>query len=103
MPNYISYKDFPDFFDKGRPKCSEVDPDIFFPEPDQPNAGATIREAKRVCETCPYLEECREWAISHGEMGIWGGTTETERRRLLRQRAARRETYSYTLPISVRK
>ncbi|MGC8465349.1 MAG: WhiB family transcriptional regulator [Acidimicrobiales bacterium] len=43
-------------------------------------------QAKRVCARCSVRAECLAWAISHEEMsGVWGGTTELERRTLLRQ------------------
>lgn len=68
--------------------CLGVDPDLFFPE-----RGASTREAKEVCRGCGVREECLEYALESGEkIGIWGGMSERERRRLRRQRAiARRE------------
>jgi hypothetical protein len=37
------------------------------------------REAKLICNECPVLETCREYARRNDELGIWGGETETER------------------------
>lgn len=31
---------------------------------------------------------CREWAIENKEFGVWGGTTEKERKRIRRMRKA---------------
>jgi Transcription factor WhiB len=49
-------------------------------------------EAKRVCHTggegdapCPWLELCFAKAFSFGAKGVWGGTTEYERRTLKRR------------------
>lgn len=70
--------------------CLGVDPDLFFPE-----RGASIREAKEVCRGCIARLACLEYALINREkFGIWGGLSERERRRILRQRniAARKVT-----------
>jgi WhiB family redox-sensing transcriptional regulator len=62
--------------------CRGLDPAIFYPASDD-DAGP----AKAICATCPVREACLEYALAHRERdGIWGGATEKERRRLLRQR-----------------
>lgn len=62
--------------------CLGVDPDLFFPE-----RGASTREAKEVCRGCIVRLDCLEYALSNGEkFGIWGGLSERERRRMMRQR-----------------
>ena len=76
--------DYPDFFQKGDPNCVHSDPDFFFPEAGTTFAVAHTRMAKEICSTCPYLAECLEWALKADEIGIWGGTTEAERRRMKR-------------------
>ena len=66
--------------------CLGVDPDLFFPE-----RGASTREAKDVCKGCVVRQVCLEFALIKGEkFGIWGGTSERERRRIRRQRALAR-------------
>jgi WhiB family redox-sensing transcriptional regulator len=38
--------------------------------------------AKALCDTCPVLTSCREWAVTSGiPWGLVGGMTETERQR----------------------
>lgn len=37
------------------------------------------RIAKKICEECPSMLQCREYARSSGEMGFWGGESEDER------------------------
>ncbi|ASR85937.1 WhiB family transcription factor [Mycobacterium Phage Niklas] len=61
--------------------CAQVDPEIFFPE-----QGGSVREAKRVCGRCPVTDECLDRALSlpSNPTGVWGGTTERERRRMIR-------------------
>lgn len=80
---FFSAIGFPKFSGKGNPSCSEVDPEIFFPE-----MGRTFNNnaAKQICNSCVYKPECLEWAMNSSEDGIWGGTTERERRALKRHR-----------------
>jgi WhiB family redox-sensing transcriptional regulator len=64
--------------------CKGLEPDIFYPEPDD-DEGAI--EAKAICGQCPVKELCLEHALTYREKdGVWGGATERERRRILRQR-----------------
>lgn len=37
------------------------------------------RWLRQICLTCPVLQDCREYAISHETWGFWGGLTATER------------------------
>ncbi|MEN3314529.1 MAG: WhiB family transcriptional regulator, redox-sensing transcriptional regulator, partial [Acidimicrobiaceae bacterium] len=44
-------------------------------------------EAKGICGACSVREQCLEYALANREAdGVWGGATERERRRILRQR-----------------
>lgn len=58
-------------------------PDInFFPE-----RGEDPRPAQNVCATCPVATECLQDALGRGalgDIGIWGGTTGEDRRRIRR-------------------
>lgn len=48
-----------------------------------PNHKSGAQRAKRICEQCPVIDRCRQYALDHNERhGIWGATTENERRRL---------------------
>jgi hypothetical protein len=62
----------------------------WFPGPDL----AATAAAKAVCETCPALSACREWAIAQEPplYGIWGGLTENERRQVRRSRRQKVDT-----------
>lgn len=54
--------------------CRGCDPDLFFPDPDDPNARALQKDAESVCATCPVIVKCAEYALSNGEKnGTWGG------------------------------
>lgn len=58
----------------GSQTCAQVDWFIFFPE-----KGGTNADAKKMCASCPWLDECRNYAIWHQVVGIWGGTSARER------------------------
>lgn len=65
-----------------RAACRGVDPDIFYPSADE-----EAEEAKSICRVCPVREPCLEYALLNRERdGVWGGATERERRRIIRQR-----------------
>jgi WhiB family transcriptional regulator, redox-sensing transcriptional regulator len=62
--------------------CRGLDPEIFYPETDE-----RAEVAKQVCGTCTVQETCLEFALQGREKeGVWGGATEKERRRIIRQR-----------------
>ena len=64
-------------------RCRGVDPTVFYPVSDEDEA----LEAKQICATCPVRVACLEYALAAREKhGVWGGATERERRRMLRQR-----------------
>lgn len=63
---------------QGQARCLEVDPEIFFPE-----RGGSSKAARAVCNDCPVRIECLRYALKNREQfGIWGGTSERERRKL---------------------
>ena len=61
--------------------CQEADPELFFPvAPQGPGAGEIAR-AKAVCAGCQVRRECLQYALATRQLhGVWGGTTEDERR-----------------------
>lgn len=61
--------------------CREADPELFFPVTAHgPGARETAR-AKAVCATCRVRRQCLQFALAtHQAHGVWGGTTEDERR-----------------------
>ena len=63
--------------------CRGLDPEIFFPPVDD----GDVDDAKAVCGACGVQQTCLEFALQVREKdGVWGGATEKERRRILRQR-----------------
>ena len=66
--------------------CRSVEPDLFFPIGTTGTAVDHIAAAKAVCATCPVTRECLEFALeTNQDSGVWGGTSEEERRKLRRQ------------------
>ncbi|MBA3654878.1 MAG: WhiB family transcriptional regulator [Actinobacteria bacterium] len=62
--------------------CRGIDPDVFYPVSDE-----EAEAAKAICTLCPVREPCLEYALANRERdGVWGGATERERRRMIRQR-----------------
>jgi WhiB family transcriptional regulator, redox-sensing transcriptional regulator len=67
---------------RSKAACQGLDPEIFYPLDDE-----DAEEAKVVCVSCPVREACLEHALGYREKeGVWGGATERERRRIIRQR-----------------
>lgn len=64
--------------------CSYYGSDLFFPA-DVESRGSRLRResrAKAICESCPVKRQCRNHALDlPEEWGIWGGTSEVDRRR----------------------
>lgn len=71
--------------------CQLHDPEIWHPVGRGPAPAAQEVLAKRYCATCPIKVVCLETALAGGEHGIWGGTTEDERREIARRRGVRSE------------
>jgi WhiB family redox-sensing transcriptional regulator len=73
---------------RSRGACLSADPDLFFPISMTPASARQITQAMSCCARCPVRAECARYALDHSEVqGIWGGTTEDERRKLRRARA----------------
>lgn len=65
-------------FDGTQP-CRDIDPETYFPT----NAKESYYAPKvtaPLCAECPFLQECRDYAISYGVSGYWGGMSEPARR-----------------------
>ncbi|HEY1919439.1 MAG TPA: WhiB family transcriptional regulator [Streptosporangiaceae bacterium] len=68
---------------RDRAACRGADPELFFLVGSAGPALVQLERAKRICTRCPSRGQCLEWALAHGhEAGVWGGTSEDERRAL---------------------
>jgi WhiB family redox-sensing transcriptional regulator len=60
--------------------CRSTDPDELFV------TGAAQRRAAVICRQCAVVAECLVDALDNRvEFGVWGGMTERQRRKLIRQ------------------
>jgi WhiB family redox-sensing transcriptional regulator len=71
--------------------CRHTEVSNFFPAGVTGMAEQQIQAAKTVCGGCPVKEPCLAFAIrTNQEYGVWGGTSEEERRSLRRAWRTRR-------------
>lgn len=64
--------------------CVGTDVETFFPE-----RGGVTSTAKAIGGGCPVRAHCLAYALTNNERhGIWGGTSERQRRRMRQARAA---------------
>ena len=69
---------------RSKAACQGLAPDIFYPATED---DVDAEPAKVICGACPVREACLEHALAVREKdGVWGGATERERRRIIRQR-----------------
>ena len=62
--------------------CRLEPPSTFFP-----SDGVGVEVAKRICEDCAQKAPCLEYALRNRiDHGVWGGTSERQRRRILKKR-----------------
>jgi len=79
--------------------CRDTDPDLFFPVGTTGNALVQIERARQVCFECTVRVECLEFALeTNQDAGIWGGTSEEERR-VIRRRIAARNKAAAVAPV----
>lgn len=72
-----------------RAACRGLDTDLFFPA-----RGESTTAAEAVCSSCPVTDDCLWFALGRTEaagpqrFGIWGGSSERQRRNLRQAQAA---------------
>ena len=66
--------------------CRDNESLTWFPMPD--TNPADVEQAKALCGQCPEQAACLAFAVKSKAQGIWGGTTESERRNMRRKGAA---------------
>lgn len=68
-------------FETEKANCITADPDLFFPE-NNDEYKVKVPLAKKICIGCPVAVACVTTAIENNYPGVWGGTTESERKGL---------------------
>lgn len=57
---------------------------LFFPEGEPSIVRSAEKEAKQICNGCPFKAQCLEYALTaHEPEGVWGGKTAKERELLI--------------------
>lgn len=75
--------------------CRDMEPDLFFPVGTTGPALDQIEATKSICGVCDVKDACLDFALStNQEAGVWGGTSEDERRRLRKKWLAGRRKAS---------
>jgi WhiB family redox-sensing transcriptional regulator len=65
--------------------CGRADPEMFFPAAHDIVGEVRAEKAKSVCARCPVKAQCLAYALATGQkFGVWGGTTEEDRRVMTR-------------------
>lgn len=71
--------------------CRDTDPNLFFPVGTHGASAEQIENAKAVCRQCDVQLDCLEFALeTNQDSGIWGGTSEEERRKIRKAWITRR-------------
>jgi WhiB family redox-sensing transcriptional regulator len=60
-------------------ECRRDVPEAYF-------SAATQASKQKCLRQCPVREQCLEYALEHNLIGIWGGTSAKERRRIKAER-----------------
>jgi WhiB family transcriptional regulator, redox-sensing transcriptional regulator len=63
-------------------ECKDFETKVFYP-----TDGAGVNAAKAICNQCVVKIKCLEYAIARNEIhGVWGGTSERERKQIIKLR-----------------
>lgn len=65
--------------------CAQVGTDLFFTQDDSINYR-DLDKVKRLCASCEMQEPCLEYALHVSVVGVWGGTTDVQRKQIRKQR-----------------
>ena len=80
--------------------CRGCDPSLFFPGRGD---NQSVQRAQAVCAACPVQDDCLTHHLPE-KYGVWGGTSERQRRRIRYQhRIDRQRATTATAPANHRK
>ena len=65
-------------------ECRGLDPELFHPTGREDAIERALAEARTICRRCDVQAECLAFALNGRESGIWAGTSDAQRRRILR-------------------
>lgn len=67
-----------------RARCRGMNHEIFVDSRSRTGRPLYDPRAFQVCAACPVVDDCLTHAVDHCERGVWGGTTDAERRQIRR-------------------
>src|ERR1019366_1845525 len=83
-----------------RVKCRGLSPALFYPN----SPSSDVSKAKALCNgtdgtaPCYFRDTCLHYAIDeHEQFGVWGGTSERDRRKIWRARRVRKDDTIYSI------
>jgi WhiB family redox-sensing transcriptional regulator len=81
------------WWERGTCRRLNADPELFFGADNERGNRRRDREtaAKEYCEACPVTTLCLEDALEKGSEGVWGGTNDSQRRKILKARKEARK------------
>jgi hypothetical protein len=73
-------------FMDGTQLCAQTDSELWFPE-----KGHPTEPAKAICHACPLEAACYDYALRFKLQGVWGGTSESQRKKAQAQMGLKAE------------
>lgn len=70
--------------------CKTSDFRIFFSD-----VRDEVKQALQICNKCKVKQDCFDYAMANNEHGVWGGTTEHQRRMMVRRLNYERKKVSF--------
>ncbi len=70
--------------------CRGMNPALFIPVSDNDIVSNTL--AVQVCQKCPVINECLDYAMPNEKFGVWGGKTAVQRKKIIW-----RQQHAYTM------
>jgi WhiB family redox-sensing transcriptional regulator len=82
-----------------RGACHGEDTGLFFPDGESGSSVRQIEQARAICRRCPVCASCLRYAMDTRQHGIWGATTDDERRAI--RQTARRHSARRSMAVAL--
>tara|TARA_R110002126_G_scaffold76680_1_gene191420 strand:- start:1683 stop:2003 length:321 start_codon:yes stop_codon:yes gene_type:complete len=77
--------------------CKFTDTDSFYPE-GAGDAAATNKVLIKICNDCPIISECANYAVHNEQHGFWGGLSPSDRLDIRKRKNILEPTYESSFP-----
>ena len=74
-----------EFPDLSQGSCVGIDTELFFPEHSINQYSDQMKKVKQLCDECPVLQACLNYALHVDVDGLWAGTGVNQRRHLRKE------------------